>query len=93
MMLPMSALDMRTTSPAVKQGTRARLCLADMSRNSSLTTSGRVDRDRLEIKAFRGVCLASLITRQALHGSVWKTSDCPTCGGLGAVLKLAAGSE
>jgi hypothetical protein len=54
-----SAWDGRTAPAADKPGMTVRLYLPDMRRSLSQTTWERIDRDRLEIKDFRDVCLAS----------------------------------
>jgi hypothetical protein len=63
MVLGISACDARTVPPADKPGKFVRLYLPDMRRSLFHTTSGRVDLDRLEIKAFHDVCLASRVNR------------------------------
>jgi hypothetical protein len=67
MVSAMSAWDVRTALPTDKPGVMFRLYLPDMRRYLSHTTSERVDREKLEIKAFHYVCFASWMTRWALE--------------------------
>jgi hypothetical protein len=53
------SLGCEVAPPADKPTIMGRLYLNDMRRSLSHTQSERVDRDRLEIKAFLDICLAS----------------------------------
>jgi hypothetical protein len=64
--LAMSAWDVMTVPPTEMPGMRVRLHLPDIRRSLFHATSERVDRERLETKAFHDECLASRIPRWAL---------------------------